>query len=250
MPSDLNPIVIIPSRLASTRLPNKPLADIGGVPMIVRVWRAATEANVGPVYVACGDEEIKETVEAAGGAAVMTDPDLPSGSDRVWAALAAIDPSGDYDVAINLQGDVPTIDPAIISAALRPLENPIVDIATLASQLTDPEAIANPNNVKSVCLFEDGATVAPTPYFSRLPVPHGDGPIYHHLGLYVYRRAALQRFVSLPPSPLEKRERLEQLRAIEAGMVIHSALVDADVLSVDTPEDLEQARALVAQREA
>ncbi len=241
MTTPRNPVVVIPARMASTRLPNKPLADIQGEPMIVHVWRRATEAGIGPVIVACAEKEIADAVTAAGGIAVLTDPDLPSGSDRVHQALQSFDPDGKYDAVVNVQGDLPTIDAADIRAVFDPLVDPNVDIATLAAEITRQEERTNPNVVKAVAAFGAGR-VARALYFTRATAPHGDGPLYHHIGLYTYRRAALDRFVSLPPAELEKREKLEQLRALENGMVIAVALVNGVPLGVDTPEDLERAR--------
>ncbi|WP_417833338.1 3-deoxy-manno-octulosonate cytidylyltransferase [Thalassospira xiamenensis] len=241
MTTPRNPVVVIPARMASTRLPNKPLADIHGEPMIVHVWRRATEAGIGPVIVACAEKEIADAVTAAGGIAVLTDPDLPSGSDRVHQALQSFDPDGKYDAVVNVQGDLPTIDAADIRAVFDPLVDPNVDIATLAAEITRQEERTNPNVVKAVAAFGAGR-VARALYFTRATAPHGDGPLYHHIGLYTYRRAALDRFVSLPPAELEKREKLEQLRALENGMVIAVALVNGVPLGVDTPEDLERAR--------
>lgn len=244
-------LVIIPARLAATRLPDKPLATIAGAPMIVHVWRRAVAADIGPVVVACGDRAIAEAVEAAGGEAVMTDPDLPSGSDRVQAAAAIRDPDGRYGVVVNLQGDLPAIDPALIRAALRPLREPEVDIATLAVPTDDPGERGNPNVVKAVISLADGAAVGPMVgralYFTRAAAPSGAGPVWHHIGIYAWRRPALDRFVALPRSPLEKREKLEQLRALEAGMRIDAAIVDGVPFGVDTPEDLARARALLEQ---
>ena len=241
MTTPRNPVVVIPARMASTRLPNKPLADIHGEPMIVHVWRRATEAGIGPVIVACAEQEIVDAVTAAGGIAVLTDPDLPSGSDRVHQALQSFDPDGKYDAVVNVQGDLPTIDAADIRAVFAPLADPNVDIATLAAAITREEERTNPNVVKAVAAFGAGR-VARALYFTRATAPHGDGPLYHHIGLYTYRRAALDRFVSLPPAELEMREKLEQLRALENGMVIAVALVNGVPLGVDTPEDLERAR--------
>ncbi|WP_037987669.1 3-deoxy-manno-octulosonate cytidylyltransferase [Thalassospira permensis] len=241
MTTPRNPVVVIPARMASTRLPNKPLADIHGEPMIVHVWRRATEAGIGPVIVACAEKEIADAVTAAGGIAVLTDPDLPSGSDRVHQALQGFDPDGKYDAVVNVQGDLPTIDAADIRAVFEPLVDPNVDIATLAAEISRQEERTNPNVVKAVAAFGAGR-VARALYFTRATAPHGDGPLYHHIGLYTYRRAALDRFVSLPPAELEKREKLEQLRALENGMVIAVALVNGVPLGVDTPEDLERAR--------
>eukprot|EP01093_Parvamoeba_rugata_P017865 TRINITY_DN737_c0_g3_i1.p2 TRINITY_DN737_c0_g3~~TRINITY_DN737_c0_g3_i1.p2 ORF type:complete len:283 (+),score=72.51 TRINITY_DN737_c0_g3_i1:89-850(+) len=241
MSTPRNPVVVIPARMASTRLPNKPLADICGEPMIVQVWRRANEAAIGPVLVACAEQEIADAVEAAGGIAVLTDPDLPSGSDRVHQALQTFDPDGKYDAVVNVQGDLPTIDAADIRAVFEPLNDPAVDIATLAAEITRIEERTNPNVVKAVAAFGKGR-VARALYFTRATAPYGDGPLYHHIGLYTYRRAALDRFVALPPAELESREKLEQLRALENGMVIAVALVDGVPLGVDTPEDIERAR--------
>ncbi|MFN4087908.1 MAG: 3-deoxy-manno-octulosonate cytidylyltransferase [Alphaproteobacteria bacterium] len=248
-PLPLNPIVVIPARLASTRLPGKPLADIHGRPMIVHVWERAMEAAIGPVLVACAEPEIAAAVGDAGGVAVLTDPDLPSGSDRVHAALAAFDPAGRHDMVVNLQGDLPTIDPVLLRAALAPLGDDAVDIATLAVEIVDPAERHDPNVVKAVFVPAGGAP--PTGralYFTRATAPAGDGPLYHHVGLYAFRRAALARFVGLPPGVLERRERLEQLRALEAGMRIDVALVDTVPLGVDTPADLERGGALLRPR--
>ena len=231
--------------MASTRLPGKPLADIAGVPMIVHCWRRAVEAEVGPVIVACAEREIAEVIEAAGGTAVLTAPELPSGSDRAAAALAAIDPGGAYDAVVNLQGDLPTLDPFSVRAAFAALTTPGVDIATLACPITRDEECSNPNVVKAVIALAPGATQGRALYFSRATVPTGDGEHYHHIGLYAFRRAALTRFIALPVSGLEARERLEQLRALEAGMRIDVALVDTVPLGVDTPADLERARVLL-----
>ena len=242
----MTPIVVIPARMASTRLYGKPLADIGGKPMIVRMLELAWAAELGPVAVACGDPEIADAVRAAGGTAVLTAPDLPSGSDRVYAALATLDPAGTHDVVVNLQGDFPTLPVASLRAAVAPLADPEVDIGTLVVPfLSDAEA-ATESFVKAACLFAAGATVARALYFSRQPIPWGPGPRWHHIGIYAYRRAALARYVALPESPLEQRERLEQLRALEAGMRIGCALVPHGPFGVDTPEDLERARMLLA----
>ncbi|MYG51401.1 MAG: 3-deoxy-manno-octulosonate cytidylyltransferase [Rhodospirillaceae bacterium] len=244
-------LVIIPARLAATRLPDKPLATIAGAPMIVHVWRRAVEADVGPVIVACADRAIADAVEAAGGEAVMTDPGLPSGSDRVHAAAAIRDPDGRYAAVVNLQGDLPAIDPALIRASLIPLRDPAVDIATLVVPTADPDERDNPNVVKAVMSLADGPTVGPKVgralYFTRAAAPSGAGPVWHHIGIYAWRRPALDRFVGLPPSPLERREKLEQLRALEAGMRIDAAVVEGVPFGVDTPEDLARARALLEQ---
>ena len=238
-----SPIVVIPARLASTRLPDKPLADIAGVPMIVHVWRRARDAGIGPVIVACGDAAIAEAVRNAGGEAVMTRPDHPSGSDRAFEAVQAIDPGGAHDIVVNVQGDLPTIDPAAIRAVLDPLDDPAVDISSLVAEIADPAERDDPNAVKAVAAIAPGARIGRALYFSRVAVPSGDGPLYHHIGLYGFRRAALARFVALPPGILEQRERLEQLRALEAGMRIDVACVDTVPDGVDTPADLERARA-------
>ena len=245
-----NPIAMIPSRLASTRLPGKPLADIGGTPMIVRVWRQAVAAGVGPVVIACGDREIADAVEAAGGTAVMTDPDLPTGSDRIAAAIASLDPGRAYDAVINVQGDLPTIDPAAIRLAAEGLADPDIDIATLGAVITDPAALTDTSVNKVVAGFADPAGWARALYFSKAIVPWGDGPHYEHIGLYAYRREGLERFVALPRGVLEARERLEQLRALENGMTMAVALIEPKRLGVqvDTPADLERARAFVEQR--
>lgn len=238
-----SPIILIPARLASTRLPDKPLADIAGSPMIVQVMRRAEEAKIGRVVVAAAEAAIVDAVSAAGGEAVLTDPDLPSGSDRVFAALQSIDPDETHDVILNVQGDLPTLDPGIIKAALEVLEETPADISTLAAEITDPEERTNPNVVKAVLSLTPGARTGRALYFTRATAPANEGPLYHHIGLYGYRREALARFVALPPSPLEEREKLEQLRALEAGMRIDAALVDTVPLGVDTPADLEKARA-------
>jgi 3-deoxy-manno-octulosonate cytidylyltransferase (CMP-KDO synthetase) len=244
------PIVVIPARLGSVRLPDKPLAEIHGEPMIVHVWRRAVEAAVGPVVVAAGEAAIAAAVEAAGGRAVLTDPNHPSGSDRVFEALQRVDPPGAHDIAVNLQGDLPTLDPALLHAILEPLRDPAVDIATLAVEITEPAERSNPNVVKVAAGFAPGAGIARALYFSRAPVPWAGAEdalaLYHHIGVYAYRRAALERFVGLPPGVLEARERLEQLRALEAGMRIDVALVDTLPLGVDTPADLARARELLA----
>lgn len=246
----MNPILAIPARLSATRLPNKPLAEIAGEPMIVHVWRRACEADAGPVVVACAETEIAEVITDAGGTAVLTDAGLPSGSDRVHRAVEGIDPGGTHDVVVNLQGDLPTIDPESIRASLRPLAEPEVDIATIAARIDDPAERHDPNVVKIATAFASGSTAARALYFSRSAVPWDGGdagqPLYHHIGLYAYRREALRRFVSLPPGLLEQRERLEQLRALENGMRIDVGLVDTVPLGVDTPADLAKARDILA----
>jgi len=241
-----NPIVLVPARLASTRLPGKPLADIAGAPMIVHVWRRAIEAEVGPVVVACAESEIAEAVTAAGGRAVLTRPDHPSGSDRIFEALQRFDADGHYDLVVNLQGDLPTLDPALVRAALVPLREPAVDIATLVAPIGSPSEADDPNVVKAALSLAPGETVGRALYFSRAAIPWGEGPCWHHIGLYAYRRAALARFVSLPAGTLEQRERLEQLRALENGMRIDAAIVDTVPLGVDTESDLRRARAILA----
>ncbi len=242
-----NPIVMIPARLAATRLPDKPLAEIAGVPMIVHVWRRATAAAIGPVVVACGDSAIAEAIEREGGRAVLTDPALPTGSDRIHAALAALDPGRAHDAVINVQGDMPMLDPAAIRVALAALAETDADIATLAAEIADPASLYETSVNKVVAGFADPARPARALYFSKAPVPWGDGPHYEHVGLYAYRRAALDRFVTLPRGVLEQRERLEQLRALEAGMRIAVSLIDPAWLGVqvDTPADLARARALM-----
>ena len=239
-------LVLIPARMASTRLPGKPLADIAGLPMIVQVALRAREAGVGRIAVAVDHADILAAVTAAGFEAVMTSPAHQSGSDRIFEALQSLDPQGMIDTIINVQGDLPTIEPETIRAALRPLADPLVDIATLTVEIADVADRSNPNVVKVV-----GAPLSPSRlralYFTRATAPHGDGPLYHHIGLYAYRRAALQRFVALGPSSLEKRESLEQLRALEAGMRIDVEIVDSVPLGVDTPADLEKARRILAR---
>jgi 3-deoxy-manno-octulosonate cytidylyltransferase (CMP-KDO synthetase) len=242
-----SPIILIPARMKSVRLPGKPLAEIGGVPMIVQVWRRAVEAGLGPVCVAAAEPEIAEAVARAGGTAVLTDPNHPSGSDRIFEALNKADPQGRHDAIVNLQGDLPTIDPAIIRRVMEPLQDAAVDIATLAVEITREAERTDPNVVKAVAAFGGGNRIARALYFSRATVPANEGPHYHHIGIYAYRRAALERFVALPPGLLEQREKLEQLRALEAGMRIDVALVDTLPLGVDTPAELERARAILAQ---
>ncbi len=243
-------IVVIPARMAATRLPGKVLADIGGRPMVVHAMQCADAAGVGPVVIACCDREVADAVEAAGGRAVMTDPDLPSGSDRAHAALAAIDPDRRYQIVVNMQADYPTTDPGSIRAAVAALADPEVDIATLAAPITVLEERADPNVVKAVVALPDSeirpGRVGRAYYFTRATAPSGDGPLLHHIGFYAYRRAALERFCALPQGVLERRERLEQLRALEAGMRIDVAIVDSVPLGIDTPEHLERARALFA----
>lgn len=241
-----NPIVLIPARMASTRLPDKPLADIDGTPMIVRVWQRACAADCGRVVVAAAEAEIAKAITDAGGEAVLTDPDLPSGSDRIHAALRAVDPDGKHDAIINLQGDLPTLEPHLVKTVLGALGTH--DMATLVAEICEPSERDNPNVVKAVVTIPEvssasdrGASNGRALYFTRATAPTGEGPLYHHIGIYAYTRAALDKFVSLPPSPLEKRERLEQLRALEAGMSIGVAVVDTVPVGVDTAADLAHA---------
>ncbi|HEV2099953.1 MAG TPA: 3-deoxy-manno-octulosonate cytidylyltransferase [Stellaceae bacterium] len=245
-----NPIILIPARLAATRLPGKPLADIAGTPMIIHVWRRAVAAGAGPVVVACGDPEIAEVVTAAGGRAVLTDPQLPTGSDRICQAIMRIDPLRRHDAVINVQGDLPMLDPAAVALALAGLNDAEIDIATLAAVIEDAAALADTSVNKVVAGFADPGRPARALYFSKAVVPWGEGSHYEHIGLYAYRRAALERFVGLPRGVLEQRERLEQLRALEAGMRISVSLIEAARLGVqvDTPADLERARRLMHPR--
>ncbi len=240
----MTPIVLIPARMAATRLPDKPLADIAGTPMIVHVWRRAMEAAIGEVVVATDSEAIADTVSRAGGRVQMTRGDHPSGSDRIHEAVSALDPTGLHDAVVNLQGDLPTISPATIRAALIPLMDPAVDVATLVAEIRREEERSAPSVVKMV-----GSEHAPGRfrclYFTRATAPWGEGPLWHHIGLYAWRRAALARFVASPPSGLERRERLEQLRALEAGMRIDAIAVEEVPLGVDTPADLQRAREML-----
>jgi len=245
-PKPQHPVVVVPARMASTRLPGKPLADICGAPMIVQVWRRAREADIGPVLVAAGEAEIIDAIRDAGGDAVLTRPDHPSGSDRIMEALAQFDPAGNFDAVVNIQGDLPTLDPALPRRALELLDDGAVDVGTLAAEITVAEERTNPNVVKAVVSASEGARAGRALYFSRATVPAGDGVLWHHIGLYAWRRDGLARFVALPPSLLEQREKLEQLRALEAGMRIDVAFVDTVPLGVDTPRDLERARAMLA----
>jgi 3-deoxy-manno-octulosonate cytidylyltransferase (CMP-KDO synthetase) len=242
-----NPIILIPARLAARRLPGKPLADIGGTPMIVHVWRRAVAAEIGPVVVACGDRAIADAVESAGGRAVMTDPAQPTGSDRIHEAITHIDPGRAYDTVINVQGDLPMLDPAAVHVAAVGLADPDTDIATLAAIIEDEAALHDSSVNKVVAGFADPARPARALYFSKAIVPWGRGPHYEHIGLYAYRRVALEQFVGLPRGVLEQREYLEQLRALEAGMRISVSLIEASRLGVqvDTPADLARARRLM-----
>jgi 3-deoxy-manno-octulosonate cytidylyltransferase (CMP-KDO synthetase) len=238
-------LIVIPSRMASTRLPDKPLADIHGVPMIVHVWRRAMEAELGRVVVATDSDEIAAAIRDAGGEAQMTRADHQNGTDRIFEAVQSLDPGRSSGFIVNVQGDLPTIEPRLIRSCLEALTaEPSADIATLACEITVEEERTNPNVVKAV-----GTPIGPNRlralYFTRATAPSGDGPLYHHIGMYAYTRSALERFVALPPAPLEQRERLEQLRALEAGMRIDVGLVDTVPLGVDTPADLERARRLL-----
>ncbi len=234
--------------MLATRLPGKPLLAIGGRPMILHVLDRAREARLGPVVVACAEPEIAAVVEAAGGTAVLTDPNLPSGSDRVHAALGIVDPDRRFSVVVNLQGDLPTISGDEIARSLDPLVASWCDIGTLVAPVETDEERHSPSVVKAACHFDDGARTANVPYFSRLPVPSGEGPLWHHVGIYAWRRDALERFVALPPSGLERREKLEQLRAIEAGLRIGAARIDRAPFGVDTPADLARVRTLFGDR--
>ena len=239
-------LIVIPARMQATRLPGKPMVDINGRPMIVRVWQQAVLANAGQVIVATDAPEIIGAVRAAGGQAVLTRADHVSGSDRVFEGVSIVDPHAQADIIVNLQGDLPTLEPGLVAACLAPLSDPTVDIATLAAVIRHDHERNNPNVVKVV-----GTPVPPghhlrALYFTRATAPYGDGPLYHHIGIYAYRRTALERFVTLKPSPLELREKLEQLRALEAQMRIDVAIVDTVPLGVDTPADLDRARQLIA----
>jgi 3-deoxy-manno-octulosonate cytidylyltransferase (CMP-KDO synthetase) len=252
----IEPIILIPARMASTRLPDKPMADIHGEPMITHVWRRAMESGLGRVVVAAGEPEIVDAILAAGGEAILTPHDLPSGTDRIHFALNAVDPDRLHNIVVNVQGDLPTLDPHLIHQAIDVLED--ADISTLAVEITDAQELDNPNVVKAVISFDgpsDGISQTPDGnriggralYFSRARVPHGDGPAFHHIGLYVYTRSALDMFVELPPSPLELIEKLEQLRALEAGLSIRVATAKTIPLGVDTQEDLDRARVSLAR---
>ncbi len=243
--TDAAVIVLIPARMAATRLPGKPLKDIHGAPMIVHVLRRAMEADIGRVAVATDDEDIAAAIRSAGGEAVMTGRDHLNGTSRIFEALALIDPAGAVSTIVNVQGDLPTVEPATIRAALAPLSDPAVDIATVAAEIVRDEERTNPAVVKVVGTPVGEGRLRAL-YFTRATAPWGDGPLYHHIGLYAYRRAAMTRYMALPPSPLERREKLEQLRALEAGMRIDVGIVDAVPIGVDTPDELERARAMLA----
>jgi 3-deoxy-manno-octulosonate cytidylyltransferase (CMP-KDO synthetase) len=239
----MNPIVLIPARMAATRLPDKPLADIAGTPLIVRVLRQAQAAGIGPVAVAAGDQVIVDAVESAGGRAILTDPALPSGSDRILAALNLLDPDRRHDAVINLQGDIPFADPALVRLCAGLLENqPACDISTIVVAKSDPAELANPDVVKAVMSFGENPRAGRALYFTRSTL-FGEGPVWHHIGIYGYRRAALERFTAAKPSPLERREKLEQLRALELGLSIWAAVADQAPIEVNSPEDLVQAQA-------
>jgi 3-deoxy-manno-octulosonate cytidylyltransferase (CMP-KDO synthetase) len=241
-------LIVIPARLKATRLPDKPLADIAGEPMIVHVWRRAVEADCGPVVVATDAAEVRDAVAKAGGEALLTRPDHASGSDRVFEAVLRYDPKSRLETIVNLQGDLPTLDPALVHACLRARAEGGADIGTIAAAIVREEERTDPNVVKVVGTPLPGGSTLRALYFTRATAPYGEGPLYHHIGLYAYSRSALERFVSLPPSALERREKLEQLRALEAGMSIHVGLVDTVPLGVDTPPDLERARKLFRPR--
>ena len=242
-------LIVIPARMSASRLPGKPMVDIGGEPMIAHVWRRAVEAEAGRVVVATDADEVVGAIEALGGEALLTRPDHASGSDRVFEAVTRVDPEGAAELVLNLQGDLPTLEPRLIRACVAPLGAAGVDIATLAAEIVEPDERTNPNVVKVVGT-PLGENCLRALYFTRATAPYGEGPLYHHIGIYAYRREALQRFVVLPPSPLETRERLEQLRALEAGMRIDVAIVDTVPLGVDTPADLDRARRLLADATA
>lgn len=244
----MSTIIMIPARMASTRLPEKPLADIAGMPMVVHVAKRARESGVGRVVVATDSGEVADIVRQAGFESVLTSETHQSGSDRIFEALGAIDPQGECETVINLQGDLPTIEPPTIAAVLAPLEDPAVEIATLCVEITDAAERTNPNVVKIIGTSA-GERRLRALYFTRATAPWGDGPLYHHVGIYAYRRQALDRFVGLGPSPLEQRERLEQLRALEGGMRIDAEIVHAVPLGVDTPADLKRARDILSERE-
>lgn len=239
------PIIIIPARMSATRLPGKPLAKIAKKEMILHVIDRAKEADIGRVIVACGEEEIADVVRKAGETAVLTDPQLPSGSDRIFSALKIIDPQEKHQIIVNVQGDLPTIDPQMIKDSLLPLENTAVDIATLVAKTTTLEENQSPNVVKAVLAFKENERCARALYFTRVAAPYGEGDFYHHIGLYAYRLKSLEKFVSLPQGLLEKREKLEQLRALENGMRIDAVLVNKAPFGVDTKDDLARAEIMI-----
>lgn len=243
-----NTIVVIPARLAARRLPGKPLADIHGEPMIVHVWRRAMEAKIGHVLVAAGDLAIADAVRAAGGDAIMTEPNLPSGSDRVAAALALRDPQARYSHVVNLQGDLPTIDPLSVQRCLAGLTNDSVDISTVAALIQDTADVANPNIVKAIAPLGPEREVAFARDFVRTVQEAHTPPFWHHIGIYAYRRSALEAFVGLPQSAREKERSLEQMRALDNGMKIAVVRVDTVPLGVDSPADLEAARLALKEK--
>jgi 3-deoxy-manno-octulosonate cytidylyltransferase (CMP-KDO synthetase) len=245
--SEHRTLIVVPARMQSTRLPDKPLADIGGKPMIVHVWERATAAAVGRVVVATDSEAIAAAVRAAGGEAVMTRADHPSGSDRVFEAVRKVDPGRRFELILNLQGDLPMLASRLPRDCLAPLLEPGPDIATIAAEITKPEDRVNPNAVKVVATPTGVPGRLRALYFTRATAPWGEGPLYHHFGMYAYRRAAIERFVALAPSPLEKREQLEQLRALEDGMRIDVTVVDSVPVEVNTPADLELVRGLLGR---
>ena len=246
MPAAFNPIILIPARMASTRLPGKPLVPIHGEAMIVHVWRRAVEGDIGPVVVACADAEIADAIRAAGGRAELSQDTHASGSDRILEVLARIDPDGAFDVAVNLQGDMPTLDAGALAAVLEPLADPRFDIATLVSELAGPAELSDAGVVKAAVSFGPGALVGEATGFARDPALLGDAPLFHHVGVYAYRRAALVAFGERGPSAREKAAGLEQLRALDAGMTIGARLVDTHPFGVDTPADLAKAQAMMA----
>ena len=244
----LKPLLIIPVRLAATRLPRKPLAQIHGKPMIFHVWEKAMKANLGPVVVACGDQEIVTEVKKFGGTAILTDPNLPSGTDRIKIAADIFDPNESYTCILNVQGDLPTLDPQLLHNVLEPLANTSVDISTIATVIHDPQDLQNENMVKVALSLEEGKEIGRALYFSRLPVPYGKGPHYHHVGLYAYKRDALRTFVRLPVNPLEATEKLEQLRALAHGMRIDVKVIHTSApFGVDTQSDLERAIRIIGE---
>lgn len=245
---DKNTLVIIPTRLAATRLPNKPLADICGKPMIVHVWEKAVQANVGPVIVASADQAILDVIQALGGEGVLTDPALPTGTDRVKAAMDLYDPQEKYSHIINIQGDLPTLEPSLVRESLEPFKDPLVDMATLGTLIEDPHELTDTNVVKISLSLGEGKDIGRALYFSRNLIPSGEGPHYHHIGLYAYTRACLNRYVSLPVNPIEVRERLEQLRALAHGLRIDVKVVKTKApFGVDTSADLEKAIRVIGQ---
>jgi len=245
---NLRPLIVIPARLAAMRLPNKPLAMIHGKPLIVHVWERAIKANVGPVIVACGDQEIVDAVQSYGGEAILTDPNLPRGSDRVKVAADIFDPEKSYNIVINVQGDLPTLDPLLIKDVLEPFQDAQVDIATLANLIEDTEELQDPNVVKIALSLQGKGPIGRALYFSRYPIPSGSGPHYHHIGLYAFKRDCLDRFAALPVNALEEREKLEQIRALANGMRIDVKVVETKTpFGVDTPADLEKAIELLGK---